>query len=89
MLLPQLEAAQPQDCDLWDPPECKSGSDALYLLAARRGSQFINVTFKLLEYLERNFNYRRHKKSNLRVMQLINDEAFELIPLLFHYCQMQ
>ena len=68
MLLPQLEV-HPQNFDLWDPPECtESDSKALYILAARRGSQFINVAFKLLEYLESNFNYRRHKKPNPNLM---------------------
>ena len=80
MLLPVPQQAQPQDCDLWDPPDSKSDSDALYLLAARRGPQFIDVAFKLLEfleYLERKFNYPHHKESSLIVIQLICEETYD------------
>ena len=62
-----LHQAQLQDCDRLDPPNCRSNSEALYLLAAHRGPQFINVAFKLLEFLER--------KSRPRVIQLIDDKT--------------
>ena len=71
------QQAQPLHYDLWDPPDCRisgSGSAALFLIAARRGPEFINVAFKLLECLEKNFNHC-HKESSPRVIRLIRDEA--------------
>ena len=69
MLLPQL---RPQDCELWDQRE---DSTPLYNLAARhRGSQFVDVVFKLLEFHKRSVD---HKEPDPRVMQLIEDEAVD------------
>ena len=61
VLLPQL---QPQDCDLWD-----SSTPPLYILAARRGSQFVDYAFKLLDFLESSV-----ERSTL-VFKLSQDEA--------------
>ncbi len=62
-LLPKL-----QDCDLWD-----SNSTPLYILAARRrGSQFVDVAFKLLKFLASSVD---HNDPNPRLIQLIQDKA--------------
>ena len=80
MLLPQV---QPQDCDKWD---CRKDSTPLYILAARRrGSQFVDVAFKLLEFLERSVD---HKEPNPRVIRLIQDKATDdhtVSPYIFTY----
>ena len=53
--------------NLWD---CRrDDSVPLYILAARRGSHFINVAFRLLEYLNKN------NSMSSRVIQLIEDDV--------------
>ena len=44
----------------------------LYILAARRGSHFINVAFRLLEYLDE--QYKDSLSMIVRVIQLIGDD---------------
>ena len=63
IILPQAQL----DCDLWD---CRIDDLVpLYILAARRGAHFINVAFRLLEYLN------KHNSMSSRVIQLIEDDA--------------